>query len=656
MSEVKSDEWSIEAQVHYPLISEVALSPNGKKVVYTVREPLMTEEKSEFINHLYLADVETGEKIQLTHGGHNNSHPRWSPDGRYIAFISTRREKANIYAMRTEGGEAWALTDNEKYGVTRLEWAPDGKSIAFLMPQPPSEEKEKRTKAKDDAFLWHEEFDYSHIYRVPFSVGPRKVPEATQITSGDFQVVNFEWLPDGGSLALIHQPRALAEDWPKTRLAIVPSDVEEPCGVDRLRDIAPVATWAGTIEASPDGRWIACSAGDQPPKWAFSSRVVLYTTGGGESHPLARTPDSQSYLIGWSGDGKGVFVQESEGVTTQIWELPVSGDPGRKVTRTNMRRKAFSVNASGLIAYAAEDFDFVNSVFLLDPKDEAPARMVVQPDLPENWPDAKLPRAEVIRWRSKDGAEIEGVVYYPQGYEEGRPYPLIVEVHGGPAGVYGRTYVADPMRYGNTAVLAQRGFMMLRANPRGSSGYGKEFRFANYDDWGGGDYEDIMSGVDHLIERGLVDPERMGVMGWSYGGYMTSWVMTQTDRFKAACVGAGVTNLMSFNGTSDIPSFIPDYFYKEHWEDLEPYKGHSAMFQVRGVKTPTLIQHGEKDVRVPVSQGQELYNALRKQGVPVQMVIYPRQGHGVNEPRLLMDVKRRPVEWFERWILGDGTS
>ncbi len=148
----------------------------------------------------------------------------------------------------------------------------------------------------------------------------------------------------------------------------------------------------------------------------------------------------------------------------------------------------------------------------------------------------------------------------------------------------------------------------------------------------------------------------MGIMGWSYGGYMTSWVITQTDRFKAACIGAGVTNLMSFNGTSDIPSFIPDYFYKEHWEDLGPYRGHSAMFQVRGVKTPTLIQHGEKDVRVPVSQGQEIYNALRKQGVPVQMVIYPRQGHLVNEPRLLMDVKRRPVEWFEHWILGEGTS
>ena len=230
-----------------------------------------------------------------------------------------------------------------------------------------------------------------------------------------------------------------------------------------------------------------------------------------------------------------------------------------------------------------------------------------------------------------------------------------MEAHGGPTGVYGRTFVADPMRYGNTAVLAQEGFVMLRANPRGSSGYGKEFRFANYDDWGGGDYEDIMSGVDHLIEQGIVDPDRMGILGWSYGGYITSWMITQTDRFKAACVGAGVTNLMSFNGTSDIPTFIPDYFHGEYWDDLEPYRAHSAMFNVKGVKTPTLIQHGEKDARVPVSQGQELYNALKRQGVPTRMVIYPRQPHGIGEPRLMMDVRNRSVEWFLRWVLGKET-
>jgi len=652
MSITKSDEWKIETQIYYPLIGEVALSPEGEKVAYTVREPILTSEESKFVNHIYLADVETGETIQLTHGSHNNTHPCWSPDGRYIAFISTRKEKTNLYVIDARGGEPWALTDNDKYGITELKWAPDGRSIAFLMPEPPSEEKERKKKAKDDAFLWHEEFDYSHLYRIPFSVGPRKIPEVAQITSGDFQVITFEWLGNGEYLALIHQPRPLAEDWSKTRLAMVSAEAMEPSRINDLRVIAPVATWTGTIKASPDGRWIACSVGDQPPKWAFSSRVVLFPTNGGAPRPLARTPDSQSHVIGWSSREESVFVQESSGVINQLWQLPASGETGHKITESEMLRKAFSVNPSGLIAYAAENFDLVNSIFVLDPKKEGSERMVVQPDLPEAWPNAVLPKAEVITWKSKDGIEIEGIIYYPMNYEEGERYPLVVEVHGGPTGVYGRTYVADPMRYGNTAVLTQKGFMMLRANPRGSSGYGKDFRFANYNDWGGGDYEDIMSGIDHLIDMDLVDPERIGIMGWSYGGYMTSWAITQTSRFKAACVGAGVTNLMSFNGTSDIPSFIPDYFNGEFWDDLEPYRSHSAMFQAKCVTTPTLIQHGEKDARVPVSQGQELYNALKKQGVPVRMVIYPRQEHGVNEPRLLIDVRKQSVQWLEHWILG----
>ncbi len=650
----ESREWSIEGQIHYPLINEVAISPDGGRVVFTVREPLLTEEKSQFIHHLYLADVESGEKRQLTFGEGSETQPRWSPCGGHIAFVSTRKEKSNLYAMRADGGEAWALTDNEKYGITTIGWAPNGESIAFLMPEPPTEEKEKKAKAKDDAYLWHDEYDYQHLYRVPFSVGPRELPEVKQITKGEFQVVDFDWLPDGERIALKHQPSPLAEEWPNSRLALVQSDPEESVEGDRLRDLGLLASWGLGLKVSPNGKWVACVTGDRPVARASSSRITLYPTDVGEDRPLFRTPDSLSYLVGWSPDGGSVYSYESESVTSQLWELPASGGEGRKLTRTEFRRKAYDVGSSGLIAYAAEDFDMMNTVFVLDPE-EGTERMVALPDLPEEWPDAEIPRAEVIAWKSVDGLEIEGVVYYPLGREEGKRYPLVVEVHGGPADVWGRTFAADP-EYGNTAELCQKGFTMLRANPRGSRGYGKEFRFANYDDWGGGDYEDIMAGVDHLIEEGLADPERMGILGWSYGGFMTSWVITQTDRFRAACVGAGVTNLMSFNGTSDIPSLIPDYFHGEFWDDLEPYGSHSPMFQVKGVRTPTLIQHGEKDTGVPVSQGQELFNALRRQGVPTQMVIYPRQPHSIGEPRLQMDCSKRVVQWFERWILDRDTT
>jgi dipeptidyl aminopeptidase/acylaminoacyl peptidase len=219
--------------------------------------------------------------------------------------------------------------------------------------------------------------------------------------------------------------------------------------------------------------------------------------------------------------------------------------------------------------------------------------------------------------------------------------------------VFTRAFTAGPTPY-PVAGFADRGYAVLRANVRGSSGYGFDFRNANYRDWGGGDYQDIMSGVDAVIARGVADPERLGVMGWSYGGFMTSWIITQTQRFKAASVGAGVTNLMSFTGTADIPSFIPDYFGGEFWTDggLDKWRAHSAMFHVDKVATPTLVQHGESDLRVPVSQGYELYNALKRRGVKTRMVVYPRQPHGIQEPKLMLDALNRNLEWFDQWVKG----
>jgi dipeptidyl aminopeptidase/acylaminoacyl peptidase len=521
------------------------------------------------------------------------------------------------------------------------------------MPEPPAEEKTAARKAKDDPILWDVDFDFAHLYRVPFAVGPRELPVVVQVTHGRFHLISFDWFPGGDRFAITHRPTPVDEDWPKARLALVEADVPEGAGgydLHDLTDVAPIFDWAGNPKVSPDGAWIACLTGDQPPRWAASKRVVLYPSAGGEPRPLAMTPDAQCYLLGWSADGKQVYGFEVWGVDSQVWALPASGGPGRPLGDTPSYKGPLAVNRDDQIAYAAQSFNRPNAVYLVDGQ-TGEERHVAHSPWPLDWPDARLPRSEVIRWPAADGLEIEGIVTYPLDYQPGRRYPLVVEVHGGPAGVYGRQYVASPSRYCDLVGLAERGCCVLRVNPRGSSGYGKTFRFANRGDWGGGDYRDIMSGVDHLVERGVVDPERLGILGWSYGGYMTSWVITQTDRFKAACVGAGVTNLMSFNGTSDISGFIPDYFDAEFWDDLAPYRAHSAMFQVVGVTTPTLIQHGQEDIRVPLSQGRELYNALKRQGVPVEMVIYPRQGHGINEPRLVIDLKRRTTAWFERWIL-----
>jgi dipeptidyl aminopeptidase/acylaminoacyl peptidase len=258
-------------------------------------------------------------------------------------------------------------------------------------------------------------------------------------------------------------------------------------------------------------------------------------------------------------------------------------------------------------------------------------------------------KTEVIKWKSKDGREIEGLLTYPNGYTAGTKVPLILNIHGGPAGVFQQSYIGGRGVY-PIATFASKGYAILRPNPRGSSGYGTEFRRANIKDWGGMDYEDLMTGVDHVIAMGVADVNRLGVMGWSYGGYMTSTIITKTRRFKAASAGAPVTNLMSFNGTADIPSFVPDYFGGDQWNDPATYAKHSAMFNIKGVTTPTLVQHGEADIRVPIEQGYQLYMALKRQNVPTRMLILPRQPHGPNEPKMQIAAMQSNLDWFDKYL------
>jgi dipeptidyl aminopeptidase/acylaminoacyl peptidase len=647
VAEASAPVWSYAKRLGYPVVTEVAPVPDGPAVAYVVEEPVVTDEKSEFVRQIYLAAPGEREPRQLTFGEHDNASPGWSPDGHYLAFLSRRSGKANVYVLAIDGGEAWPLTKYDETNVTGLRWAPDGKSLAFLMAEPLSEEKKKARKAKDDPIQWDRDFDFVHIFVVPFAIGPRQLPEARQVTRGRYHVVAFDWLPDGRSLTFTHRPIPGADCWPETRLGIVPADgsAAEP------RDLGPIATFAVRPIASPDGRWVACRTGDLPAHWASAGRIVLYPTDGGTPRPLARTPDEQPDLIGWSADGSSVYLEEWVGTTQQLYALPVSGEAPLALTNTQLFKTAGVANRADQIAFVGEDVDRPNAVYLADVL-TGNAQLVAQPSLPGDWPNAPLATVEALRWRSPDGREIEGLLILPLGYQPGSRYPLVVHVHGGPSGVFQRRFVGAPGYFVDLMDLAERGYAILQPNPRGSSGYGREFRFANYGDWGIGDFQDILSGVDHLVERGVADPDRLGIIGWSYGGYLTSWAITQTNRFRAAVVGAGVTNLVSQNGTSDIPSFVPDYFAAEFWDDLDVYRRHSALFNVKGARTPTLILHGEQDVRVPLSQGRELYNALKRQGVAVEMAIYPRQGHVVDEPRLLIDLQRRTTAWLDRWVRG----
>jgi dipeptidyl aminopeptidase/acylaminoacyl peptidase len=411
-------------------------------------------------------------------------------------------------------------------------------------------------------------------------------------------------------------------------------------------------------EASPrfsrDGKRIAfLISSDAPPRWAGAHRVAITALEGGTPRILPATPDEDpSELMGWSGDGQHLLLSEARGTTGGLYAMKVEDGSLLRLNTGTWTFATGSMVGSGENVALDPSGRFLGLV--LQSSTEAPLlafspihafapKILARPNA--DLPILPLPRTEIVHWKGAGGLEIEGLLSLPADAKAGAKLPLILSIHGGPSQCYGETYPASPSQY-PLAALAAKGFAILRPNIRGSHGYGRAFRFGNEQDWGGKDFDDLMAGVDKVIAMGVADPERLGVMGWSYGGFMTSWILTRTHRFKAASVGAAVTDLVSFTGTTDIPGFIPDYFGGESWDLTQRWLDHSPVFQVKGVKTPTLIQHCEGDPRVPIGQGYEYFNALQRQGVEVRMQVAPRQNHGPTEPRALLRFAEANLDWF----------
>ena len=647
--------WTPELTLKVKRIGAVQPSPDGKLVAFAVREAVVDGGRSEYLTHIHVATADGSQSWQLTRGDKSCDDPQWSPDGFWLSFLSSRGGKRNIWLIRPAGGEAAALT-NLKGSVSAQRWAPDSKSLAFTALDAPTADEERNSLEKNDARVIDENVKHHRLYVVPVNGNIDSPPTPRLLTPGDYSVggegsragrLVIDWSPDGKQIAFTHTKTPSPDHWTTGDVSIV--DVATGA-------VRPVLATPGVAESSPmfspDGKQLAVVISNSPPTWGGAARVHLVTLGANQPpRPLAETHDGfgrYSELIGWSADGKSLFFAEAHGADLHVMALPVDGSaPTAVIQASGMASAGVHLNPSrSHFGWAWETFDRPPEAMVAPVAGKTPTQ-VSRVNPAEHFPATGETR--VVRWKSSDGQEVEGLLTLPVGYAPGRKCPLLLVVHGGPMGVFSRTYVGNPGTY-PVAVFAARGYAVLRPNPRGSSGYGAKFRHANYGDWGGGDYRDLMTGVDELIKQGVADPERLGVMGWSYGGFMTSWIITQTKRFQAASVGAGVTNLMSFTGTADIPGFLPDYFHGEFWDDLKPYAEHSAMFRVKGVTTPTLIQHGERDERVPLSQGQELYNALKRQGCTTKMVVYPRTPHGIEEPRLLLDAMRRNLDWFEKHV------
>lgn len=636
--------WTPELQVKTKALATPRVSPNGKWVVYSVSNAVMTADKSEFVSQIWLGDLNTKENVQLTFADKSSVNPKWSPDGNWIAFTSTRKDnKSNLYLLRVGGGEAEMITD-VKSGVGDFDWSPDGKWFVFSMTDPKSDDEDKNDKGRNDYRWIDENIKMARLYVMPAWKDANGKRDPRKLTAENRHVTGFNWSPDGKSIVFNHVSTPSANDWPSSDIATV--DVAS----DRVTPLAAVKDSAeSALHYSPDGKWISGIASDSG-RWAQSYTIRVYPTGGGEPRVFSGSHDSQPSVIGWTPDSSKIIFFEAKGTGTALYEVDVAT---AKISQLDYQDASISnvtltrVGSTFALAMIQQTTSAPPEVYARVFGSNGGLIRVSN----ANAEIAKMPvgKTEIVRWKSKDGREIEGLLTYPQNYTAGSKVPLILNVHGGPAGVFNQSYIGGRGVY-PIATFASKGYAILRPNPRGSSGYGSEFRRANTKDWGGMDYEDLMTGVDHVIAMGVADANKLGVMGWSYGGYMTTTIVTKTKRFKVASAGAPVTNLMSFNGTADIPGFVPDYFGGQAWDNPEVYSKHSAMFNIKGVTTPTMIQHGESDVRVPISQGYEFYNALKQQGVPTRMIVLPRQPHGPNEPKMQLAAMQSNLDWFEKYL------
>jgi dipeptidyl aminopeptidase/acylaminoacyl peptidase len=634
--------------------ADLALAPGGRAVAFTLWRSVTEGATSEDRGTIWVAATDGSWERPLTAPSLSADTPQWSPDGASIAYLASSGGVREIWLVAAAGGEPRRLTASPA-SVQDFRWLPDGHAFVYVAVKSSAAESGDAERKSAEARVVDATFDNARLWRVgvpPPGAAPlagvaltppdRDVVTDIALSFGDM-LRGFDVSPDGRQIVFTHMPTPRVVDWKRTDLSIV------DLATGAIRTLVASNRAEGAPHFSPDGRQVVFSASDDPPNNSFAARLWVVAAAGGAPRALTPTADERATPVGWSADGSEVYFVETRGTLTRLSALPVDGERSRDFESGDR------VLSSIVLDPARTQFAFV-----AERPDEAPqvwttgvarfdARQVTHFEPP--LPAASLGRTELLRWTAPDGLEIEGLLTYPVDYRPGVRYPLLLVIHGGPTWYFLQDYLATPDVY-PLATFAARGFAVLRPNPRGSSGRGRAFRFANREDWGGGDFQDLMAGVEHVIALGVADSDRLGVMGWSYGGYMTDWIISQTGRFKAASSGAGIANLTSFAGTSDILDFLPDYFGGSPWQRPEIYLARSPLFHLAGATTPTLIQHGERDRRVPLGQSEELYRALRRLGVEAELVIYSRQPHGLEEPKLIVDAARRNLAWFERHLLG----
>ena len=625
-------------------IGGTQISPDGKWVAYTVNHGDFKQDA--FITQIWLANSDNGKNFQLTRHDKSSTNPRWSPDGQWLAFLSNRVEDKNqIFLIDPTGGEAQQLTKSET-AINNFAWSEDGKTIAYTATEATAQPLKDRKEYYGDYDVVRGGYNHVHIWTLNVAEAMKSSMVGKQRTKNrDFSVNSFSWSPDGSSIVFS------ATVNPDLIQGLTGDIYLLKLNDDSVKKIVDQPGPDSNPLFSPDGKQIVfASVMGEKLYFPSNSRLAIVGVDGGKPKSITDSFDENPGLIEWNRNG--IYFSGLQKTASHLFRVdPVSASITRVSQPDNVMAGAFSFTRSpDRIAFTVASPTSMSEVFVSDARSFAPRKLT---NLNEQTKAFTLGTREVISWQSQDGTTIEGVLIKPADFDASKKYPLLCIIHGGPTGIDRPVLLTPDSRYYPSDIWAARGALILKVNYRGSAGYGEKFRKLNVGNLGVGDAWDVLSGVDFLIAKGLVDKDKVACMGWSQGGYISAFLTTSTDRFVAISVGAGISNWATYYYNTDITPFTIHYLGNDPAEDPAIYLKTSPMSYIKKARTPTLIQHGEFDRRVPIANGYELRQGLEDRGVKVEMVVYKGFGHGINKPKSMRAVMQHNLSWFNHYIWGD---
>jgi len=637
-----------EIALAHRIVSEPALSPDGEMVAFVLADatrPSGPARPAFTPSAIHAVPAAGGQTVRLTQGRSDTS-PRWSPDGDWLAFLSDveRDGQRQVHVLPRHGGEPRQLThlDSEipvERGRDPLAWLPDGTGVVFLVTDPTSAGTTERIARGEDHILYEEEPRYQRLWSVSVGSG-----EVTPVSPPALQVWEFALSPDGRQVAAIVSDEPFEWGWYRARLAVFDLGGGPPRTLHQSwRQVAKPA-W------SPDQTLVAFLTSNLSDRGVDAGQPMVVPAAGGEARAVGGDERVSDTHLAFGADGRlltATNVRAGAGISTI--DIATGARSWLWNARKSIGTLSLAATAGGrdLVAAVIDDLDRPQDVYAGTLSD-GPIAWRRLTDLHADLAGATRCESREVSWTAPDGTDITGFLHLPAGHTGG-PLPLVTQVHGGPTGCV-RAEFFYHQRWAR--VLADAGLAVFVPNYRGSTGFGLRFAEANVGDMGGADLGDILSGIDRLVEDGVADPNRLGLCGWSYGGFTTAWAISQDDRFRAAVVGAGWVDWRSFHGRTDIPLWDRMHYQTDAFDPASHQRRFSPIDFIDRIATPTLIIHGTADLGAPVEQSYLLYRALKDQGVETQLALYPRETHGPSEYAHRLDILNRVRDWFVGHLTG----